>query len=578
MTSIVRFDCFDVDLDACQLLKRGTHIKLRGQSFQVLASLLERPGEVVTREELQRQLWGDNVFVDFENNLNTAVARLRLVLGDSPEHPRFIETLPRVGYRFVGKVIRETQGGNNHFRNVRLLVLPFANLSGDGSKEFISDAITDEMITALAQLAPEQVAVIARTTAMHYKGSHLDVTHIARELKIDYVVEGAVHCQNGRVGLNVQLIRASDQTHVHAEKHEILLTDIFNLQDWVVTAIGMKIPCLSKNEVLPQRPRAKRLHDLEAYSEYLQGRLFPGRGTATDWTAAKQHLENAIARDPEFAEAYDAMAELHWYMGYLGVTSSRVAFEAGIVYVKRALELDNSRAETHALLAQFHKTVEYNWPEVHREMSIALHLDPNSPLVKMRYAVSELMPHGHLQEAVRQLRGALEVDPLSFFARMWLGVMLLLSRQQAEAVEESRRLLELDPQYAPANFVQGIALGYLGDLKGAVEHLWRAAEFSNQMPAMLSWLGLFCAIAGRKKEARKVLDGLYERALKGYVSPACFAWIHLGLGEIDTAFEWMNKAVDECDQLMMPIKNYGFLDPFRKDPRYEALLRKMNLL
>jgi TolB-like protein len=207
-SKVIRFGDFEEDLSALHLSKRGVKVGLRDQSFAVLAMLLEHPGEIVTREDLRRRLWPKDVFVNFESNLNTAVARLREVLGDSADHPRFVETVPKHGYRFVGDASKSLRP------KPRLLVLPFANLSGDPAQEHFSDAITEDMITRLAGLAPERLAVIARTTAMHYKGSPKEVAQIGHELALDYVVEGSVRLLDDRITVNVQLIQVSDQTHL----------------------------------------------------------------------------------------------------------------------------------------------------------------------------------------------------------------------------------------------------------------------------------------------------------------------------------------------------------------------------
>lgn len=229
MARTVRFDCFEVDLDSGQLLKRGLRIKLRDQSFHVLALLLEQPGQVVSREELQRRLWRDEVFVDFDNNLNIIIARLRQALGDSAEHPRYIETLPKRGYRFLAPISEAPVSRPARARRARLLVLPFVNLSGEPADEPFTDAITGEIITALADVAPEQLAVIARTTAMRYKGSHKDVARIGRELAVDYVLEGGVRCNDERTAVNFQLIQVSDQTQLVARKYETLRHDLVSI-------------------------------------------------------------------------------------------------------------------------------------------------------------------------------------------------------------------------------------------------------------------------------------------------------------------------------------------------------------
>ena len=579
---IVCFGNFEADLAAGHLRKGGIKLKLVPQSFELLAVLLKRAGEVVTREDLRRRLWAEDVFVDFENNLNTAVARLREALGDSAEHPRFIETLPKRGYRFIGNVsARPAVPAQAPAPRARLVVLPFVNLSGDPAQEYVSDAITDEIITELASLAPGHLAVIARTTAMHYKGSHKDVSRVGNELGVDYVVEGSVRRTEDGIATNVQLIQTSDQTHLFARKYDAALADIFNMQHSIAQTIGAHLPGIADRAragVMGVARRArKRTENLAAYNEYIQGRHDIVKLTPEVLATAKQHLERAIALDPEFALGHDALAEFYWYLGYVGLVSPREAFSAGMAHARRAIEIDDGLAETHALLGQFHKTVDYNWPEVHREMTLALQLDPDSPLVRMRYAVSWLMPQGRLEDAAMELERALEFDPLSLEVRYWLAIMLLLSGRYERGIDECRKILDLDPEYPLAHFAIAACYRYLKMFDEALTALRRAVELSGGSALTLGWLGLALAESGETARARDVLRRLHGMAVQGYVPPSSFAWVHLGLKEIDTAFEWLNRAVEVCDQLMMPIKSYGFFAPIRSDPRYFALLRRMNL-
>jgi TolB-like protein len=274
--------------------------------------LLEHPGHVVSREDLQRRLWPHDVIVDFENNLNTAIGRLREALGDSADHPRFIETLPRRGYRFVAPVAHVPDRAP-----ARLLVLPLVNASEGASQDYFCDAMTTEIIAELSALAPPDLAVIARTTAMHYKGTHKDVARIARELSLGYVVEGSVHRAGDRVVLAVQLVRAADQTHVLARQYDAPVGEIFAVERAVAQAIGEQIGVVLAVEeadgggVVARRPQRRPTHDLLAYNCYIQGRYHLERGESpTNWTKAREFLEEAIARDPQFALAYDGLAEL----------------------------------------------------------------------------------------------------------------------------------------------------------------------------------------------------------------------------------------------------------------------------
>jgi TolB-like protein/Tfp pilus assembly protein PilF len=581
MANVVRFDCFEVDLDSGQLYKRGARVPLRDKSLVLLTALLEHPGELLTRDDLRRRLWGDDVFVDFDNNLNTLVGRLREVLNDSAEHPRFIETLPKRGYRFIAKVRQAPPLPAEVTGRTRLLVLPFLNLSGDPGEEYFSDAVTDEVITAIAALLPEDLGVIARTTAMRYKGSRKNVEQIGRELAVDYIVEGGVRRAEGQVTLNIQLIQVKDQTHLFAMKYDAEMRNIFQMQSSIAQGIATHIPGIA-GKLSPAiqalgRGVRRPTENLAAYNEYIQARYLMGRTTAESLASIREHLEKAIAYDPEFALAHDALAEAHWYSGYWGFIRPREAFAAGIVHALRAIEIDNTRAETHALLAQFHKTVEYNWHEVEREMALALRLDPASPLVRLRYALSWLMPQGRMEEAVAEIEYALQLDPLSLALRLFRVVMLVLSYQHERTLEAARQLLELDPAAYWAYLAIGSIYRDQGLFDKAVAAHRRAAEVSGDSPAMLGWLGHTLALSGNTSEARALLQRLYRKAAEGYVPPTSLAWIHLGLEEMDAAFEWLNRAVDECDQLLMAIKTFRFLNPIRADPRFAALLHKMRL-
>jgi len=574
---LLRFGEFEADLQAGLLFKRGVKVRLREQLFVVLSMLLEHAGELVTREELQKRLWPGDVFVDFEVNLNTAIARLREALGDSAERPRFIETLPKRGYRFIGSVeLPARPPGPTPSTRAKIVVLPFANLSGDPEQEYLSDAFTEELITRLAGQAPGQLGVIARTTAMHYKGSHKDVTRIGHELGVDYVIEGSLRRAGDQVAMNVQLIQTTDRTHLFARKYNAEMGDLFTLQTRIAEDVATHIPSVSRPRAVGQI-RKKPTENPLAYELYLLGRHHMGKGIPEGFAKAKKCYEEAIARDPEFAGAQDALAELNWYLGYFGLVAPRQAFSAGIAQAFRAVEIDNTRAETHALLGQFHKTIGYNWPEVHREMALALQLDPTSPLVRLRYAVSYLMPHGHLEEAITEIGDALESDPLSLETQSWLGIILVLAHKWDSAIDQADRIVQLDPSGLWGHFVRGVAYRGKKMFEEAVAAHRLAVKLSGGMPSLNGWLGLALGLGGNAAEARSLLERLHNEAAQRYVPPTSFAWIHIGLAEIDAAFEWLHRAVDEYDQFMMPIKSYEFLDPLRADPRFLALLRKMNL-
>ncbi len=579
MRTIVRFDCYQVDLTAGQLSKRGIRVPLRDKSVALLMALLEHPGEVVTRDDLHHRLWGDDVFVDFDNNLNTVLGRLREALNDSAECPRFIETLPKRGYRFIAEVHPvPCTSADTTVRRARLLVLPFLNLSGDPGEEYFSDAVTDEVIGAIAAFSSEDLGVIARTTAMRYKGTRKDVERIGRELTVDYVVEGGVRRAGDRVTINVQLIQVKDQTHLFAKEYEAEMRDVFKVHHCIAQVIITHIPSVAaavRTRMTEAAEHARRnpTQDIVAYNLYLQGRFRMYRDVAN----AKPYFEQALARDPHFALAYDALAEYYFWASFAGLVPPKQALAEGFWAVLRALEIDSTLAESHALLGLLCKIRDYNWDEVQREFALALKLKPTSLLVKFRRAIGGLMPVGRLDEAVTELEAVLDLDPLNLEARRWLGLMHWWRRDYDRALEQAQLVLAIDPDYPTAHVLIGVTRCAQRRFDEAVPELRKCVELSNRAPVWLGWLGLGVALSGDVAEACALLAQLTAAAERTYIPASNFAWIHLGLGELDEAFAWMNRAIDERDPMMTPIKSYPFFDPIRGDPRFVELLRKMNL-
>jgi len=577
---ILRFDRFEVDLAAGQISSRGIRLGVRDQSFQVLARLLERAGQVVTRDELYRLLWRDTLFVDFDNGLNTAVARLREALGDSAAQPRFIETLPKRGYRFIAPVSSvpavEAEAAPSR---VRLLVLPFVNSSGDPAREYFYDALTDELIASLAGLAPHELGVIARTTAMRYKGARKDVAQIGRELNVDYLVECGARCDERSAVVTLQLVRSRDQIHLFAKKYELDLHDVFHALDRMAREVAFEIPGLV--ECLPASARSRRAgrrptEDVTAYNEYLEGRFHLWKWTAEGIEKARHLFESAIVRDPEFALAYDALAEMCWNLGFWGFAPPAQTDVAGRAYALRAIELDDTLAESHTLLGFFPKRGCWDWGEKLRCAERGHALDPVSPTVRMRYAIV-LLVVGRLDEAIEELEGALELDPLSLQVRAWLAAVSYLARKYEQALAHVRHAVELEPGHFLARLVLGQVYLMMHRFDESCRELRLSVELSGGLSLPLGWLGLASGLGGRRDDARAVLDTLIRDSGERYVMPTSFAWTYLGLGEIDAAFDWMNRAADEHDRWLSTLVTYPFLDPLRSDPRFDALLHKINL-
>ncbi len=595
MPDAIRFGSFEVDIAARQLRKRGVPVHLRDKSFLLLLLLLDRPGAVVTREDLRTRLWPSDVFVDFDNNLNAAMAALRQALGESADRPRFVETLPRLGYRFIAPV--ETvhlDGESDEARPARLVVLPLLNLAGDPAQEYFSDAMTEDLTTELAALTAGRLGVIARTTAMRYKKSRKAVAQIGQELRVQYLVEGGVRLEGDRVAITVQLIRVGDQTHIFAQRYETGLGDLFAVRNRIAEALSAALGLPDAPGAAPGRlsaPRRKKpTDDVAAYREYMHGRHEEEAGTPDGMAKAMEHFQSAIARDPNFALAHAALADLWSSLGFFGYVRPIEAFSTGIWHAVEAARLDDGLAEAHAALADFHKQLEYDWPAARREMARALELNPASPTVRVRHAVTVLLPEERLEEAIAEIELALDLDPLSAGTRAWLGIMRLYARNYDGAIEEAQRLLDLEPASCWAQFIIGIAYRQkYADLpdggrerpefaRRAIGALETAANLAPGSDFFLGWLGHALGVCGREEEARGALERLYALRQAGkYVLPTNFAWTYFGLGDIDATFEWLDRAVDERDQMIIPILSYAHLDPLRGDARFAALLGKMKL-
>jgi TolB-like protein len=468
-------------------------------------------------------------------------------------------------------------------RRAKVVVLPFANLSGDPAQDYLGDGMTEEIITELAALAPERLAVIARTTAMHYKGSHKDVAHIGRELGVDYAVEGGVRRAEDRIAVNVQLIQVKDQTHLLAERYDEKLRDMLNTVSEATQAIAGQIGIPSVADKLRHgrnirgRTTRKATENFPSYNLYMQGRYHLNKYTPEGIARAKQCFEDAIAQAPEFALAHNSLGEVYWYLGFAGIMPPKEVFSAAVCCALRAIEIDDTLAEAHTLLGMLRKGLNYNWPEAHREMGRALELNPWSPTARLWYAISGLMPLGRIDEAIAEIERALEVDPLSGDMHFWLAFMFDFGRQYDRGMQEAMLLVEHAPSHWFGHFVAGHLYRDMKMYDQATPAFRKAAELGGGIPLLLGWLGQALVLSGNTVEARALLERLHGIASQAYVPPSSFAWIHLALGDIDQAFIWMDRAVDARDHMIIPIKTYPFLDPLRSDPRFRALLRKMNL-
>ncbi len=452
-------------------------------------------------------------------------------------------------------------------------VLPFTRMTGAVEDDYLCEGLAEEIINALTEIPG--LRVIARTSAFAVARMGLDVREAGARLGAGHILEGSVRREGARVRVTAQLIGTSDGSHLWSARYDRELTDVLALEDEIAAAIAERLRVQLAGG--PPR-RSPRPIDPEAHAAYLEGRYFFARGTPDALMRSRACFERAIALDPESALAYDSMAELHWYLGFFGGVPPREAFSQSTWHALRALEIDDSLAQTHALLGMLRKELDYNWPEVDRELQRALELNRESPLVRLRYAISGLLPHARNDAAMSEVEAILQADPLSILARWWMAVLAHLARRPERTVAEGRHMIALDPGHFLGHWALGIGLNDTDAVSDGVEALRRAHELSGGIPFTLGFLAMVSGRAGLHEDVLRLRGQAEQMALAGYVPPSTFMFCAIGLGDWDLAFEWMDRAVEGRDPIIMPIRSFPFLDPVRGDARLQALLRKMRLV
>jgi TolB-like protein/Flp pilus assembly protein TadD len=562
----VRFGMFEVDLRAGELLRKGVRIKLQEQPFQILAMLLARPGQLVSREELRNKLWPSDTFVDFDHGLNKSINKLREALGDSAENPHFIETLAKRGYRFM----RDLQGSPGQIRS--LLVLPLENLSRDPEQEYFADGLTEELITKLARISA--LRVLSRTTAMHYKGVREPLPEIARELQVEGVVEGTVLRSGDRVRISAQLIHAPTDTHLWAESYDRDLRDILALQSEVAQAIARQVQV----KLTPQeQTNFAQVHpvDPEAYEAYLKGRYHWNRRSREGFGKAGEYFQQAIAKDPSYAIAYAGLADCLSSLSLWSLVPPDEGCGKAKGLALQALEMDLSLAEAHASLAWATIWDEYDFLAAEREFERSIELNS-------RYATAHhwfgwfLGMMGRYEEAYTELKRAIRLDPHSSVIHFGLGFIYWCARRYDQAIEAYEKAIELDPNSAQAHWGLGVAYPYKSLHEPAIAAARKAFELSRGAPIAVAHLGEAYAAAGNRDEAHNILEQLRELSKQQYVTPYFVGRIYAALGKRDEAFSWLETAYREREPWMVLLKTDPRFDDLRPDPRFQDLLRRMN--
>jgi TolB-like protein/DNA-binding winged helix-turn-helix (wHTH) protein/Flp pilus assembly protein TadD len=614
----IRFGSFELDAKAGELRRDGRRMRLQEKPLKMLLALVEQAGEVVSRDELRARLWPAKVVVDFDNGLNNAANKLRAVLGDSANAPRYIETVGRRGYRFIGALdsgdavapvpaaspadeivpatasAREApwaivrvgaavavalvlaavaalalRGREDVFsgppRIEALAVLPLANLSSDPEQEYFSDGMTDALIAELASIG--SLRIISRQSVMRYKSSDAPMPTIGQELNVDGVIEGTVLKSADRVRITVQLIHAPTDRHVWSAQYEEPLGDVLALQAQIARTVAREL----RASLTPEES-ARLAHtsdvDPEAYDLYLRGRHFFVQRTNASMHRALEYFERALAIEPDFAPALAAMAEAYGPLGYLGYMPPDQATPKMRAYALRALELDPESVEGWTALGAWAAFHDWRLAEAEQHFQRALRLSTNYSTTYGWYG-QYLENIGRQQENLAARQRAFELDPLWVGTGSALGQALFFNGRAEEGIAVLERTIELDPANTLPWTYLGFVYSSMGRFEAAIEAYTHAGDDGG--------LGYSYALAGRREEALACLRRLEQSAREAYVAPRRFALVHMGLGDVPAALAALEQSYELRDPGLSGLGVDPRFAPLAQEPRFVAILQKMQL-
>ena len=628
-TARLRFGIYELDLKNGELRKAGQRLKLPPQPFKVLAILAGSSRETVSREEIQRQVWGDELFVDFERGLNVCIQQIRGALGDDADSPRYIETLPKRGYRFLLPVEKleapaqtSTEGFVSHrspvgwpahpktkrftlgvtlvlgflvlsallyfakqsnrfpFRNAAnsirsVAVLPFDNFSGDPEQQYFADGMTEALIAELGQI--RELRVPSRTSVMLYKRANKPLRQIARELAVDALVEGSVRRSGDRVEITAQLLDGTQDRHLWGATYDRDSRDVLALQHELARAITAELK-ISLSPQEQQHVKSAPPVNADAYAAYLHGRYYWYKRTIDGFQKSIQYYEQAVAADSNYAPAYAGLADAYALLGSSpndGLPPNEAMPKAKAA-AQKALRLDNGLSEAHASFAYIYMVYDWNWTLAEREFKRAIDINPNYAGAHEWYA-EFLAARGREREALEEMNRARDADPLLVLMHAGVAEALYYSRRYDDVISQCQQTLELDPEYPIAHFHLGRAYMAKNMYPEAIAEYQKAQASLGETPALVMAIGYANAKAGNLGAARKALEELRAQSKQRYVPALYFGAIYTGLGDPDAGMSWIEKAYRErCDYLIY-LNVDPMADALRSSPRFQAILQKIGI-
>jgi TolB-like protein/DNA-binding winged helix-turn-helix (wHTH) protein/Flp pilus assembly protein TadD len=639
VTQVFHFGEFTLDHSRYQLQRNERRVRLEKIPMELLILLVQRRGDLVPREQIAEHLWGKDVFFDVDHSINVAIRKIRIVLHDDPEKPRFVETVVGKGYRFAAPVVcnngdfsaqpalispppklssesamlpvsetatlpvkrmdhrqlgvwlggvvvlgvllfasvfyRHSTKGVARPPITSLAVLPLRNLSGDPRQEFLADGMSEALIGRLARI--HGLRVISRTSVMHFKDTQLSVPEIARMLGVDAIVEGSVIREGNQVQVHAQLIRAATDEHIWADEYQAEYRSVLSIEEDLTRSIAEEIE-ISVTPVERAGLAAANPLDPETHENYLKGRFYFNQRTSDGMNKSIVYFKRAITRDPKYALAYSGLADAYALQGFRGGFPSKDALLRAKATAVKAIELDDTLAEPHTSLAFIAETYEWDWAKAEREYKLALELSPNDARAHNWYA-GYLMYVGRFEDGISEAKLARDLDPLSLPVNNALAGRLLVAGRVDDALKQVQKTLDLDSYFAPAHQTLGWAYLNLGKQPEAIQEFQKALQLSgaDDQDLMVD-LGFAYATTGNRDEARKILGKLKALHQRGLLPSGSIGILYGSLGELDEAFAWLDRAYEERDPELVYLKVPGRrYQPLRHDPRFQTLVRRVGL-
>ena len=615
MTAGRLFEFGDFRLDPAErlLFRSDKHVPLPPKAVDMLLLLVERRGHIVDKDTLLKELWPDT-FVE-EGNLAQNISVLRKILTEGRDGKEMIETIPKRGYRFIAEVHEVAaspatpalaRSWRRHFvwavplglavvsvagyfawhhysprppqasPRIMLAVLPVQNLTGDPAREYVSDGLTEEMIAQLGGMNPSRLGVIARTSSMAYKQTTKTVGQIGRELGVDYVLETSLRESPGEVRFTAQLIRTRDQTHVWAHSYERAMRDTLQMQGELANTVASEVRVDFSPERQARLAKSRRPIDPVAYDAFVQGRYHWNKRSPRDLHAAVGFFEKAIAKDPEYAPAYAALADSYSLLTSMREYRPAEAMPKAKDALLKALAIDDSLSEAHTSLGWVMEVFDWDWAGAEKEFRKALELDPNDATAHHRYAI-HLAAMGNFPEALAEIREAQKLDPISPVITTSTGWIFLRSRLPDRALPECQKALDLDAKFVRGHLCFGEVYEAKHEMERAANKFLDAKSVGGEHPEQVARFRRIITESGYQGYCRAWLEQLDDKAKNEYVSPYEFADLYVRLGDKEKSLKWLERAYQDHSPYLVNLQIEPRFDFLRSDARFQDLVRRMGL-